>query len=292
MNKTAFHTILFHALYRKEDAAKSKHPYMFISVNEFEACVRTFLDSGIKFINPSDLLKDNIIPDCRQVLLTFDDGYFNNFHALKVLEKYSIEALFFIVKHQIIEKKLFWWDVYFKNRIKEVSFQTLYEEIQELKKLERDEIETRLIDRFGNTCFEANDDFDRPMTEAELLEFSRHPLVNIGAHSASHEILTNCSPDKVRAEIQDCKDYLEKITGKTISFISYPNGNFNDDIVALAEELGFRFGITTAPGPNDYEKLKNANNKLILKRNVFPVPGSSIDIVKQIEDFKNHSLLQ
>ena len=47
----------------------------------------------------------------RNVVITFDDGYRDNFHNAKpLLEKYEIPATFFIVSEAINSQKEFWWD--------------------------------------------------------------------------------------------------------------------------------------------------------------------------------------
>lgn len=50
------------------------------------------------------------IPD-RSVVLTFDDGYIDNFiQAKPLLEKYKIPATFFIATRNCEEQNFFWWD--------------------------------------------------------------------------------------------------------------------------------------------------------------------------------------
>lgn len=50
------------------------------------------------------------VPD-RSVVLTFDDGYIDNFtHAKPLLEQYQIPATFFIITHTCEQQTPFWWD--------------------------------------------------------------------------------------------------------------------------------------------------------------------------------------
>lgn len=50
------------------------------------------------------------VPD-RSVVLTFDDGYIDNFTQAKpLLEQYQIPATFFIVTHTCEQQTPFWWD--------------------------------------------------------------------------------------------------------------------------------------------------------------------------------------
>lgn len=283
MQGAGFYSILFHALYQEKDRSKPKHPYMYISVGEFEDCLKSLLDNGFEFLDPANIIDGRTHE--KQVLLSFDDGYYNNLYALDVLEKYSIKAIFFFVSHQIVNHEYFWWDTLFLNRIKKVSFEHIFHEIQNLKKLKRVEIEKILSSEFGDECFKAKDDFYRLMTVKELSDFARHPLVEIGVHSASHEVLTNLTGDELKDEVIECKKFLEQIAGKELSFISYPNGNFNDEIISVAKDLGFNFGITTLNGFNSIDKIKENNQNLMLKRYSFPITNSKIPVLKQIRDF-------
>jgi peptidoglycan/xylan/chitin deacetylase (PgdA/CDA1 family) len=278
-----FLTILFHAFYSSIDRDIPKHPYLFLSLKDFHNCVRLLLDQGFSFINPEDLLEAKSFTENREksVLLTFDDGYYNNYLVLDVLEKYSIKGLFFFVKHQIVQQQLFWWDVYFQYRIKEVPFQVVYSEIQELKKLERIDIEFRIKKQYGQDCFDARNDMDRPMTVEELKNFSKHPCVELGVHSNSHEILTNCSKQKILHEVVSCKKFLEGIANKEIPYLAYPNGDFNDEVIRVAEELNFSLAFTTIPGATDIQKL-STRARFCLERNVLPVPRSTESVLVQM----------
>src|ERR1035441_8325455 len=46
----------------------------------------------------------------RAVVLTFDDGYFDNLEfALPLLEKYDIPATFYVTSGQVGSREAFWW---------------------------------------------------------------------------------------------------------------------------------------------------------------------------------------
>lgn len=53
IKKSGFYAILFHALYTEDERYKQKHPYLFISVDEFESCIDILLDSGLNFLDPA-----------------------------------------------------------------------------------------------------------------------------------------------------------------------------------------------------------------------------------------------
>jgi len=290
MKNSGFYAILFHALYNKKDPVRPRHKYLYISADEFDACIEMMLERGFKFLDIEKPIP--AVDHDRQILLTFDDGYLNNFLALEVLEKYSITATFFMVKDQIQRQQLFWWDVYFRNRIKSASFETVFIEIQAFKRLRLEEIKREFKNCFGEKCFDVDGDFDRPMNVSELKEFAAHPETRIGMHSASHEILTNLGPEELFQEIEDCKVFLEQTLCREINSISYPNGNFDQKTLSSAHHLGLKVGLTTNKGLNRLSYLLSQKAWLQLKRNVFPIPGNRCSVLNQLNAFADGVLLQ
>lgn len=280
---SSFYTILFHALYDKNNEGRERHPYLYVAKQEFSDCIQLLLNNGFTFLNPKNLsVKDG---NDKQILLTFDDGYYNNYHALDVLSLFRVHGLFFFVKTQIKENSLFWWDVYFKNMIEDESFEKIYKEIQTFKSMTYQDIISEFHNRFGKDCFVPDSDFDRPMTVDEVATFAAHPFVNIGAHSTSHEILTNLEAAGLYNELKDGKDFLESVIKNKIDWISYPNGNFNDTIISHAASAGFKNGLTTIGGANKRSSLANPKDRLALNRNVFPIPGETNSVLSQVEAF-------
>ena len=73
-----------------------------------------------------------------------------------------------------------------------------------------------------------------------------HPLITFGSHTLSHPNLSEISQNQARAEIIKSKENLEKALGRNIYYFSYPSGFFNQEIVKLVEEAGYRLAFTTA----------------------------------------------
>ena len=66
-------------------------------IQSFERQINFLLDDGWKFIEPKDLLLNKYEVSNKQLLLTFDDGFYSNkIIADKILKKYNIKAIFFV----------------------------------------------------------------------------------------------------------------------------------------------------------------------------------------------------
>jgi peptidoglycan/xylan/chitin deacetylase (PgdA/CDA1 family) len=76
--------------------------------------------------------------------------------------------------------------------------------------------------------------------------------VEIGAHTATHPILTRLSPEAAREDIARSRQVLEGILGDRVRLFAYPNGRPGEDYderhVAMVRELGFSAALSTAWG--------------------------------------------
>ena len=75
----------------------------------------TWLKAETNIISESemvDMLKNKIKPDGVCSMVTFDDGYIDNYEiAYPIIKKHSIPAIFFIPTKLINDRMLGWWDI-------------------------------------------------------------------------------------------------------------------------------------------------------------------------------------
>ena len=72
--------------------------------------------------------------------------------------------------------------------------------------------------------------------------------VTFGAHSVNHPILINMPLGQSKNEIVQSKQDIEEKLGKEVTAFSYPNGNFNAEIVELVRKSGFTCAVSYVPG--------------------------------------------
>lgn len=87
------------------------------------------------------------------------------------------------------------------------------------------------------------------MDEEQIKNLSANPLFTIGGHTVSHPALGSISEQIQEDEISNGKKQLEMITGKTVDFIAYPYGIFNEATKSISEKQGYKAGFTTYTTP-------------------------------------------
>ena len=235
-----------HSLLR--DQAQSEQqtidPRMGFTVDQLRCLIEYFIGCGYTFISPNDI-EQGLDVHRKYLLLTFDDGYYNNCLALPVLRQYQIPATFFISTDYVLHNRSFWWDVVYREMSKQrKTLQDIDRLCRQLKRLPVKEIDRFIRKEFGSSAFEPIGDTDRPFLFDELIEFSRSPWVSIGNHTVHHAILSVCSPQQIKREIQGAQEVLSNLTGITPKMIAYPNGNTSTEIINECRTLGLTFGIT------------------------------------------------
>ena len=84
------------------------------------------------------------------------------------------------------------------------------------------------------------------MNVEQMLEISRDPLCTIGAHTCSHPRLSGLSVEEQHKEMKESKEDLEQLLGKEVRHLAYPHGDYSQDTVKIAAELGFETAVTTS----------------------------------------------
>lgn len=78
-----------------------------------------------------------------------------------------------------------------------------------------------------------------PLLPDEVRTLAEGGLVDVGAHTMSHELLTVHPTDFQRVEIQQSKAYLEGLLGYSVTSFCYPFGKYTEDTITLVREAGF-----------------------------------------------------
>ncbi len=90
---------------------------------------------------------------------------------------------------------------------------------------------------------------DGYITKEQLIEMSKDPLVTIGAHGLTHNVLVGLLTEQKWKEIYESKIKLEKLTIKKIKLFAYPHGQHDDECRKMVFKAGYigAYGVRTFP---------------------------------------------
>ena len=93
-------------------------------------------------------------------------------------------------------------------------------------------------------------DRDTYLSEGDLREISRHPLITIGAHGLWHHHFNRLTQGEARMELTESRRLLTGITGKTVDLLAWPYGECNPGLERLSAECGYRASWSVWKGTN------------------------------------------
>ena len=245
-------SFLFHSVSKTKKRSKFLYPQENLSLKLFDNFIQNFLELGYEFITPDEILSENLKPSQNYALLTFDDGYYNNFWLIDSLEKYQVPAVFFIPTYYIGNNEKLWADIIYTERSKQTcSLQQIKKEVDHLaSKMFVPEIKDYITKEFGLEAFTPQGDEDRFFTTQELAQFAKNKYVILGNHTHSHEALAKLSEQEIENEISTSQKLLEELTGIAPKSISYPYGSYSPKVLNIVERHKFQLGVTTVQKKN------------------------------------------
>jgi peptidoglycan/xylan/chitin deacetylase (PgdA/CDA1 family) len=211
----------------------------------------------------------------RAVLITFDDGYDDNYRiAYPLLREAGLSAMFFVSTAHIDSGQPYAYDWLVYMLCTTVADRVVAPELRidwalpadlhdrralagrmldRLKTLSAAD-QQALIDRLQRDwALPAGDGHRdcRPMTWAQLREM-RAGGMEIGSHGVGHRMLAKLPAAEMRAELEHSKSAIEREVGAGTVAISYPVGGsdaYDAAVMAAVRESGYRLGCSYLAGP-------------------------------------------
>lgn len=185
-----------------------------------------------------------------RAVITFDDGYANNYHyALPILEEFGLPATIFITTGMINAHRLFWWDKVYLATHGKMSTDKRFAFEERCQQLEPKALEEYIDQEFlpsqGMTQFsdEAYEAY-RPLTHKELLKLAESELITLGSHTHNHEILTQIPDEQVIETLHQSIKSLTPLIGD-VEFFAAPHGYYKPQHLEIFKKAGFKAAVST-----------------------------------------------
>ena len=94
-------------------------------------------------------------------------------------------------------------------------------------------------------------DTHRPMRPEEVVSLGEGGLVEVGAHTVTHPVLSARAPEAQRREIENAKQQLEHILNRRVGAFAYPfgaRGDYTGDTVRIVRDARFACACSNFPG--------------------------------------------
>jgi peptidoglycan/xylan/chitin deacetylase (PgdA/CDA1 family) len=93
------------------------------------------------------------------------------------------------------------------------------------------------------------------LSNDELREISKHPLITIGAHGLWHRHFPLLDADEARFELIESRRLLESISGLNVDLMAWPYGECNPEMEELSKQCGYRAAWSVWKGTNTPHSL-------------------------------------
>jgi peptidoglycan/xylan/chitin deacetylase (PgdA/CDA1 family) len=213
------------------------------------------------------------------VAITFDDGYADNLTAARpILERHEAPATVFLATGFVGRREEFWW-----NRLARLLLSghalpqshaliagdsafrwddaalgvpgsagqraclrlhdRLWNWLCGRPEAERSQVLQELENRLGAPL--AADRSAWPMTPEEVQALVAGGLVDIGAHSVTHPMLSRLSSGEKAIEIRQSRADCRRLSGCDPACFAFPHGDLDMECVELVREAGFETACTS-----------------------------------------------
>jgi peptidoglycan/xylan/chitin deacetylase (PgdA/CDA1 family) len=220
-------------------------------------------------------------PSGASVLITFDDGYVDNYTlAFPVLRSHGLQAVFFLTTAFVGTGHLPWWDTvaYIVKQSRNNLIHLGYPEPAtfDLQQLGVNQATMRILRLYKKSSMKDHERFcgeleaacgaSRPqgdvercfMNWEEVREMQQAGMA-FGSHTHTHQILTTLAPRQQQTEFGVSREILEHELRTRIDVLAYPVGGrhaFSDESILGLKNTGYRAAFSFYGGLNCPGKMQ------------------------------------
>ncbi len=255
------------------------HDGIIVNTNSFKKQIK-FLSQNFNILtidNFSTHIKENKPFDGTSCLITFDDGWHDNYkNAFPILKLYNTAAHIFLPVHFISNTDNFWQEKLNRYMSHICHNPNLFSDfinnhhLQEFILLEKTEIKIsirnyisklkacspeeikHLLEQYetemvAKNCMAPANEIDTYLNWP-LIRKMQEDSISFGSHAISHHMLTKLDKHQLEHELYESRRIIESQIGKTVNSIAYPNGNHDKIVCSASKQAGYELGFTTKHG--------------------------------------------
>jgi peptidoglycan/xylan/chitin deacetylase (PgdA/CDA1 family) len=190
--------------------SQNRQDALAVHVADFEYQMAWLYDRGYRAVTLAQFMSQGFTKKDRIVILTFDDGYADNYTlAFPILKKYGFTGTIFLVSDYVSTDHVFYWDA---PKIKAQSNQAWYQ----------------------------------LLTWEQVEEMSAYGI-EFGSHTCTHPELTKVAAESCREELTRSRANLQARTGHEVVSFCYPRGDLNTEVIRMVEKAGYTCAVVTPP---------------------------------------------
>lgn len=246
-----------------------------------------------------DIVDKNQTIKERYAVITFDDGYYDNYHeAFPILQAHNVSGIFYLPTNFINSKEVPWWDeiAYILRNSLGDSYQlpeqskcfelnssdidtTIQKIIYQAKRIQNKTIIQVLEDireKFPKAVEKLNNEENSLFMNWSQAKDMAENGMEIGSHTMSHQILSQLTEEEQSIEIIESKRIIEENIEQAVYSIAYPVGRYHcytKKSCELSEQAGYIIGFNNEPGKN-----KNIKDPYNINRTC--VDADSVNLLK------------
>jgi len=214
------------------------------------------------------------------VIVTFDDGYLDNYeHAMPVLQRTGMKGVFFVSTDFLQRDRIFWWDrigmIIRRARVDRITLSYPSELTLELGTVMARNAAVARVNGVVKTAFALDlPRFLDELARAAGVEWSadeergwaRHSLMGwkeaqalhdagmeVHSHTRSHRVITTLTAADLADELAGARAVLEERLRAPVRSIAYPVGRSiggHEHVRRAVADAGYKLGFTACSGEN------------------------------------------
>lgn len=268
--------LMYHNVWPEDGPTGHQYQSITLLASQFERQIG-WLSRFFDILPMAEYLQRSAEPRKRRdrLAITFDDGTGITYEvAAPIMARRNVPATFFVSTCQVDSGPLIWG-----GYLNALCFESQYTEFEhdgekydlrsEANRRAARTVLTRLAVDSGDPRdfveqlsrrLPLSEDIFRyycGMTSQQIRDAASSSLFDIGAHSVHHYALSGLDQRKMRAEVKESGQVLERITGKKTEYFAYPSGDYDLHTIECLRECGYSAGFAVRSkrltGGTDFE---------------------------------------